>query len=194
LKREHYATTPDGRPVWRYRFDRGDDTPTLQGKLLPESARALAAEALGVGRSLDGRKVTVGELAETFDECSPGSAAAHYVDPLDGSTVLHIVGAATPAPLDASPTAPPLLTQEAEDLRRQLADALAQRDELKATLDESDAQLRDAVAALQSLAHGAARTALHNVADGARETVADFVRRALEDAALTLYVEPPNDV
>jgi len=127
VKREHLTTAHD-RPVWRYTFETGETTPTLRTPSITPEAATLVADALGLGRSLDARRVTVAELAEGFDACPEGAAVARYVDG-QGRVVLHVVG--VPSRLfdenevpDGRPGLDKLLTKEATDLALQLDAAL----------------------------------------------------------------------
>jgi len=142
VKREHLTTAHD-RPVWRYTFESDETSPTLRAPSITPEAASLVAEALGLGRSLDARRVTVAELAEGFDACPEGAAVARYIDG-QGRVVLHIVG--VPSRLfdenevpDGRPGIDKLLTKEAADLALQLDDAQAQVADVRRALAQAKA-------------------------------------------------------
>lgn len=95
MTRTQIGTTPiTGRPVWRLVFDtfNVEESPALRKLDCGEPERALIREALGVGTTLDEKRVTLGELVEPLSVCPAGSACARYLDSA-GRVVLHVVGA-----------------------------------------------------------------------------------------------------
>lgn len=185
MKRESIGETASGRVVWRFTFDRRDDVlPELVDLPTSMSSAAVAnvLDALGVGKTLDPRRVRVAELADVFDGVPRGSACAWFHDG-QGRAVLHVVG----EPVTVAPEGGTLATFDADNVPdgRPGLDKLLTREavDLALTLDQSQAayaRMSDERAALQEERDEIER--LLDAARAERDELAKLVRDHFEES------------